>query len=157
MIVTNLWAGPERDRPDHSSPAQLGARLVVGLAGRAPDRILRATDPGARSALGRSDLVIVCAGVCDGAVPSDLLALLHYGCDLRSTIAFLATVGPWPAEVATAERCLLPLVTTAGATCVAPLLHVTDSASPTIAAYCRYWAPPIMAALGGRGRGGVAA
>ena len=128
----------------HRGAARLAIRIAQGLAGRAPDRVLGADEVESRAAIAGSDLLVIAAAASNGGITPALLGFLE-GADLRGSVAFLATIGSWPEEVNTADRLLRPLLTDASALCPAPTLHVVDAGTPAVAAYCRFWAPPVKA------------
>jgi hypothetical protein len=135
-------------------PLAVGTRLATGLAGRPPDLTLDSRGDVAAS-LRVSDLLVIATRVDAGSVDPDLLDVLSEPDLLDGCVVFVAAVGPWPAEVGTADRVILPLLRGGGCTPVAPTMHVVDAHAAPIDAYCRYWGP-LVGALPAR-RGGRSA
>jgi hypothetical protein len=154
MIVTAL-SSFEGHRTDAVTRV-LAARLATGLAGRPPDVTLdsRCVAP---ASLRGSDVLVIATRVDAGSVDPGLLGVLSERDLLRDCAVFVVAVGHWPGEVGTVERTLLPLLRTGGCVPVAPTLHVVDTGSAPIEAYCRYWGPVVGALSVRRSRRSAAA
>jgi len=143
MVVTALAPSTSAGSVERGA-TRLAIQIAQGLAGRAPDRVLGADEVDSRVAIAGSDLLVVAAEASDGGIAPTLLEFLG-GVDLRGSVAFLTVIGSWPEEANTADRLIRPLLTGASVLCPAPTLHVVDAGSPAVAAYCRFWAPPVKA------------
>jgi hypothetical protein len=154
MNVTMLIS-PSEGQPGHVVARSVASRLLNGLCRPLAEVV---PQPGEQAAgpRGGLDLVAIVASVGHGPVSPALLDALAERDSLAGCVAFLAAVGPWPAEVGTADRVLRPRIHRAGALCVAPTMHVVDDACAPIAAYCRYWRSAVTA-LSSYAKGPVAA
>jgi hypothetical protein len=109
MDVAMLISPPE-GQPHHAVVCSVASRLLNGLRGPAA-QVVRKPVELAPGSLQRAelDLLTIVTSVGHGPVSTDLLDALAATDSLVGCVAFLAAVGPWPAEVGTADRAVAAL------------------------------------------------
>ncbi|ALL79586.1 hypothetical protein AD006_30750 (plasmid) [Pseudonocardia sp. EC080610-09] len=129
-----------------SAATAVGAHLARGLVGRDAEVVLA---PGSVVEFTRADLLVVAVTVSGRHADPEVIRLLR-DADLAGATAFVAAVGAWPSEVQTADRDIRPLLLRAGATCLAPVLHVVDDSAAPIDRFCRFWSPVVPGLVAGQ-------
>ncbi len=171
MITTVLAAGQDDSGADITAYA---VQLALDLVGIVPDRVLSVTtgptDAGElldiSPHLAGSDLLVVASAAAHGHIDATLRGLLRSLCPsqrLAGAAAFAVTVGEGPTASGVGDRELVPALRAAGATCLAPRLHVSPHPAGPAGAwmldsglerYVAFWRPalPTLVALAGRRR-----
>ncbi|TNC25181.1 hypothetical protein [Amycolatopsis alkalitolerans] len=120
-------------------------RLAERLTGATPGEVVL---PG-HALLSVPQVLMIGSPVLGGQADADLERFLKSVCSrLSGVVAFVLTVGSWPADARVADllrkSCLVP----AGAVCPAPGLHLQRrGGTASIARFAAFWGPALPALL----------